>query len=165
MTLGNIVGRRAFHKEGAVTRAQAELPARPRNQNPNITITTSASPYQVIAYCRCSLRRLTLSAPARGTPPGGCGLSNSMKNGATSPQLLAAAIAIGSRTNQRLRPGSSCGEKAPRDSGHRITPTKSASPVVAPADRVAGSCRPSGTKPRLTTTSPPDATRAGANTQ
>src|SRR5262249_29086031 len=81
------------------------------------------------------------------------------------PQLLAAAIATGSRTNQMLRSGSSFGEKAPRDSGHRSTPTKSARPVAAPAARVAGSCRPSGTRPRLTTTSPPDATWAGANNQ
>src|SRR5262249_30703749 len=64
--------------------------------------------------------------PGTWQPAGGCGLSNSMKNGATSPQFLAAAIATGSRTNQRLCPGSSCGEKAPRDSGQRITPTKSA---------------------------------------
>src|SRR5262249_1637534 len=60
-------GRRAVHAVRA---------ARPLNQNPNIPTTTKASPYQVIAYGRCSLLRLAFDVPERVSPAGGCGLSN-----------------------------------------------------------------------------------------
>ena len=65
-----------------------------RSQNANIATTTTASPYQVMAYCRCSLRRFGFKAPVWGSPPGGCGLSNSTKNGATAPQPLSHPLAV-----------------------------------------------------------------------
>src|SRR5262249_29486958 len=73
-----IVGRRLLDKERHCHAPQAVRAPRPRTQYTNITATTKASPYQVIAYCTCSLRKFTVSGPARGNPPGGCGLSNSM---------------------------------------------------------------------------------------
>jgi hypothetical protein len=57
------------------------------------------------------------------------------------------------------------GEKAPRGCGHRITPTMSTVPVLWSLERITSSCRPSGTKPRLTTTVPPATRRTGAKTQ
>src|SRR5262249_56921510 len=71
-------GRRRLDKERHCHTPQAVRAGRPRTKYTNITATTKASPYQVIAYCRCSLRKFTVSGPARGNPPGGCGLSNSM---------------------------------------------------------------------------------------
>ncbi len=106
-----------------------------------------------------------LERARRGRPPGGCGASSSTKNGATSAQPLAAAIASGSRTNQMLRDRSPVGVNQVA----RLRPAHHAdhllwSRAISPP-RLDGSCLPSGTKPRLMTTFPPPDSRAGANTQ
>ena len=54
--------------------SRRRLPA----QIANITTNTAASPYQVMAYCRWSLRKCTFSGAGCGTPPGGTGISCSM---------------------------------------------------------------------------------------
>ena len=50
-------------------------------------------------------------------------------------------------------------------SGQRMTPTISTGAPALPVSRSAGSVAPLGRKPRSTTTKPPPASLAGANTQ
>src|SRR5262249_55688720 len=80
-------------------------------------------------------------------------------------EAMAIAIAVESRENQMLRVGSPAGVNMPGGSGQRSTPTMLIGPATAPSGRAARSRLPSGTKPRLTITRAPPASRAGINTQ
>src|SRR5471030_2563367 len=105
-----------------------------------------------MAYCQWLFDNSTESLPGFGNPPGGTGVSWSIKNGADAAHFFAAAMAIGSRKYQTLVLGSAAGVNRPRLSGQRMTPTISTMPPTLPPARVVGSLASSGTKPRLTMT-------------
>ena len=123
-----------------------------------------ARPYQVRAYSRWRLDRTSRVSPPCGRPPGALACA-SMVKGATRGRFLAAAMAPGSRVNQRPEAGSSSGVKALRSSLQRMRPVTSTGPSTCPCRREAGSARSIGTKPRLTITTDPSAKTSGVSTQ